>query len=664
MKSVLSFLRPFGVFACLLLSALGISRAFLVFWQFDRVLEANMLTSVLLQGLRFDFVLLGFVLLWPVLLIPIFATTRAMMRAWRTLLTGYLAACFGFAVFLEAATPPFIAQFDSRPNRLFFEYLAYPKEILSTLQAAYVPELVVSLALVSGAVWAARALVQRRLAAVEPLPLLLAVFLTPMLFFACVAMARSTLDHRAVNPSTVALSRDPMVNDLAMNSAYTVLYALKETLAESRAEASYSDMTLDQVVPVVRAAMGVDADAFVDKSLPTLHRQLATHPSGRPKNLVIVLEESLGAEFVGALGGLPLTPRLDDLSHEGIWFENLYATGIRSVRGIEATTTGFTPTPARSVVKLSKSQRNFFTLAELLRRFGYETSFIYGGEAQFDNMRRFFVNNGFEKVVDEKDYSDAVFFGSWGASDEDLFRRANDEFARLHERPFFSLVFTTSNHTPYEFPDGRIELYDEEKNTVNNAVKYADYALGRFFDMAKASPYWNDTIFLIVADHNSRVYGPDLVPIDRFHIPALILGAGIEPQTYGAVSSQIDLPPTLLSLIGISSVHPMIGHDLTRPEFADWEGRAIMQFNGAQAYMRGEEVVVLRKDIAPESFRYDGRHLIPLGEVDPALVELALAHASWSSIAYQRGLFRLPDGAAERRHPVDEREASVSLSKS
>ncbi len=125
--------------------------------------------------------------------------------------------------------------------------------------------------------------------------------------------------------------------------------------------------------------------------------------------------------------------------------------------------------------------------------------------------------------------SNPVFTGSWGVSDEDLFNRAHEEFSAPHERPFFSLVFTSSNHSPFEFPDGRIDLYDGEKNTVNNAVKYADYALGQFIRSAKQSNYWEDTVFLIVADHNSRVYGSEVIPIERFHIPGLILGGSISP---------------------------------------------------------------------------------------------------------------------------------------
>jgi phosphoglycerol transferase MdoB-like AlkP superfamily enzyme len=274
----------------------------------------------------------------------------------------------------------------------------YPKEIIDTLLAAYVPVLIAAWAILAAALVLAWRLLKPRIQAAVPIRVTTALLMTPLLAMLCAGLIRSTLDHRAVNPSTVALSPDPMVNDLAMNSLYTLLYAVYEEQSEPDGGFRYSDMPKDQVVAQVRAAMEVDPGAFVDDALPTLHSQTASRRFDKPKNLVIILEESLGAEFVGALGGLPLTPRLDALAAEGLWFKNLYATGTRSVRGIEAVVTGFTPTPARSVVKLGRSQRGFFTLGELLLARGYETSFIYGGDAQFDNVGRFFTYSGFSKV--------------------------------------------------------------------------------------------------------------------------------------------------------------------------------------------------------------------------------------------------------------------------
>jgi phosphoglycerol transferase MdoB-like AlkP superfamily enzyme len=637
----IDYLRPLAIFACATLLCLGTARLGLVLWQFDRVRAAQMLGNVFLQGLRFDVIVAAFFLVPPVLFLALFTTSSRMSRVGRRLLHWYTLTTLAAVLFLELATPSFIAEYDSRPNRLFFEYLIYPREVAGTLVTGYGSQLAGGAAVVAVALWLwLRVVATRVRLPARPLRLATPLVLTPLLLVACFVAMRSSFDHRAVNPSMVALSRDPMVNDLALNSTYSVLYAAQELRAEPQGGFRYGSMSEDEALERVRSGMQVPASAFVSGGAPTLHRQSATGSLTRRKNLVIVLEESLGAEFVGALGGLPLTPNLDTLSRQGWWFEHLYATGTRSVRGLEALTTGFTPTPAQSVIKLGKSQRNFFSIARLLREQGYDTSFIYGGEAQFDNMRRFFMNNGFDFVVDEDDFEHPVFHGSWGVSDEDLLERAHAEFSKPRERPFFSLVFTTSNHSPYEYPEGRIEPYDDDPHTVNSAVKYADHALGEFFVRARSSSYWNDTVFLVVADHNSRVLGAELVPINRFHIPGLVLGGGIAPGVYGPVASQIDLPPTLLSLIGVSSDHPMIGHDLTRAEFADWPGRAIMQYDDAQAYMAGRQVAILRKGLPPATFSYDGRLPLTPAPMDAELVATAIAHATWTSSTYDASLYR------------------------
>ncbi len=637
-------LRPLLSFAWRMLLTLTICRSVFVLWQWDRVTSADMLANVFIQGLRFDLVLLGLMLAVPVLLFPFLAATRFTVPAWRGLLRTSLPIALMVVLFMECSTPSFVDQFDGRPNILFLEYLNHPREVGATLWAAYKVPIVFAMLIVSAFTWTNARQIGRLTHAIVPTGVVPALLVSPLLLILCFAMIRSTTDHRPVNPSTVALSKDPLVNELSLSSLYNLGYAVYETRHEEAGGFRYAPISDAEAIASVRAAMYLQDGAFRSDNIPTLHRQETVVPLAERKNLVIIIEESLGAEFVGSLGGLDLTPNIDRLSTEGIWFANLYATGTRSVRGLEAIVSGFTPTPARSVVKLPKSQRGFFTLASLLARNGYTTSFIYGGEAQFDNMRRFFMGNGFDRVIDEKDYEHPVFTGSWGVSDEDLFNRAHEEFSAAGDQPFFSLIFSSSNHSPFEFPDGRIELHDAEKNTVNNAVKYADYALGEFIAKAKQSSYWDDTVFLIVADHNSRVYGAELLPVERFHIPGVIVGGSISPATFVPVASQIDLAPTLLSLIGVGCEHPMIGRDLTLAQAQKSPGRAIMQFNATQAYMDGDRVAIMQKDLPMQQFHHVNGRLESRPAVDADLEKLALAHAAWSSMAYDQSLYRLPGG--------------------
>ncbi|STY61271.1 phosphoglycerol transferase I [Mannheimia haemolytica] len=243
---------------------------------------------------------------------------------------------------------------------------------------------------------------------------------------------RSSFAHRGINPAMVAFSSDPLVNSLVLNSGYSVLYAVQQLKDEDKSFEQYGKMSVEEMFNIVKQVRNRPASDYISDEIPTLTQNKATY-QGKPKNIVIILEESLGAQFVGSLGGKNLTPNLDKLSEQGWYFTNLYATGTRSVRGIEAVTAGFTPTPARSVVKLTKSQTNFFSIAELLKRQGYHTSFIYGGEKHFDNMASFFYGNGFQQIIDEKIIKTLKFTATWGVSDEDLFDKANETFNQLHK---------------------------------------------------------------------------------------------------------------------------------------------------------------------------------------------------------------------------------------
>ncbi len=635
------------------LPLLSFSRAGLMMWQAERVLATDTWGEMLLQGVRADLIQLGLMALPLLLLMPILATTP-LWRLWRRLSALWLIVSVALLVLLEVSSPAFINEYDTRPNRLFVEYLKYPGEVIPMLWEGFRAHLIAGLLLTGAAFVLLARLVRPWLDQPRTWSNLRLWLTWPLVVLVCGLAIRSSLDHRPANPATFALTSDPMVNTLVLNSAYSVTYAVYGMRHEARSSEVYGKMTEAEILEQVRLSRELLQDRrplLGDPEIPTLVDQPAGIKREKPLNLVIILEESLGATFVESLGGVPVTPEIEKLKKQGWWFEQLYATGTRSVRGIEAVTAGFLPTPAQAVVKLSLAQRNFSTLAAILGRQGYESEFIYGGESHFDNMRGFFLANGFSQVTDENDYVNPVFKASWGVSDEDLFNKTHERLAEKHAqgKQSYTLVFTSSNHSPFEFPDGRIELYEQPKGTDNNAVKYTDWALGRFIEKAKQSPYWKDTLFLIVADHDIRVRGESLVPIERFHIPGLILGADLKPRTVKTVVSQIDLPTTMLSLMGISARHPMPGRDLTvEPE--GLPGRAIMQYNDHVAWMEGERVVVMRPEKVPTHGRYDPKrkHLdtVAAPEDAPALEKRALAHSLLPAWLYREQRYRLPDGGA------------------
>jgi phosphoglycerol transferase MdoB-like AlkP superfamily enzyme len=284
-------------------------------------------------------------------------------------------------------------------------------------------------------------------------------------------------------------------------------------------------------------------------------------------------------------------------------------------------------------------------LVEALKQKGYDTSFIYGGMANFDNMASFFNGNGFEDIIDQEDFeSDGkkyAFKGTWGYSDEDLATKANEYFKAKGNKPFFSLMFSTSNHEPFEYPEGRIKQFDKKAATVNNAMKYADFSIGKFFEMAKKEDYFKNTIFIVIADHNARTYGKNLVPINKFHIPAFIIGPNVpKGATYSKLASQIDIPPTLLSYLGLPFETPMVGRNLNKLD-PKTQGRSIMQFNDINAFRVENQVVIMQPNLKPLQFQIkNDTTLIPV-KLNEELAKDALAHVITAGNLYQENNYKL-----------------------
>ncbi|NUY79899.1 sulfatase-like hydrolase/transferase [Flavobacterium sp. MAH-1] len=636
----LSFLKPALVFLCLALLITTISRLALFFIFNERVSETPEFWLIFPIGLRSDLIIISYLSFLPVVLLTLLPTSVLMKI--RRFFNVYFICFLSLFLLMELSTPDFIRQYDTRPNSIFLEYLIYPKEVFGTLFKSYWIMLVVAVIVMAICIWL---LIRnaKRLFTPRDTPYTTKLILFPLIAFLLVFGARGSLtSRRPINVSNAVFSVDQLTNCLGLNSLYTVAFAAYSMKNEGNVDKMYGKMKEEEAIARVKKYMDVDANGFTSDSIPLLHMIQPDSVSAKPYNLVIILEESLGAEYVGCLGGKPLTPEIDKLALEGTLFTNMYATGTRSVRGIEAVVTGFLPSPSESVVKLSDSQSGFYTVAALLEQKGYDTSFIYGGMANFDNMASFFNGNGFNRIIDEDDFDakKSAFHGTWGWSDEDVLVKANDYFKTL-KKPFVSLVFSSSNHEPFEFPDGRIQLYDKKKNTVNNAMKYADYAVGKFFDLAKKEAYYKNTVFLVIADHNTRTFGKHLVPIHKFHIPALLIGPNVEKgKRYDALCSQIDIQPTVLTKLGLSLETPMPGRNLFRlaPNVA---GRAIMQFHDINAFRVGNQVVVMQPFKKPLQFRLENDTTFIAEPVNPELAKDALGHVSAASWLYKNEKYRL-----------------------
>lgn len=639
----LQYLKPLLNFVLIALLINTISRLFLFFCFKERVVETENYFQIFVIGLRFDLIMIAYLSFLPAALLSLLPDS--ILQKIKGFFKIYFILFLFIFLLMELSTLDFIHQYDTRPNRLFLDYLIYPKEVVGTLIKSYLPSLIISAILLGFALFVAFKFAKKLFYPVSGSPYKTKLILLPVVAFLVFFGARSSLtSKRPINASNAIFCSDQMTNSLGLNSTYTVAFAAYSLKNEGDVK-NYGRM--DEIEAYTRVKKYMDATEFIDDEIPFLHIQ-KPDSIAKKYNVVFFLQESLGAEYVGSLGGLPLTPEFDKLTKEGLLFTNLYCTGTRSVRGIEAVVTGFVPNPSESVVKLSNAQQGFFSLADVYGRLNYDTSFIYGGMANFDNMASFFNGNGFNNIIDETDFDKDgqkhAFKGTWGYSDEDLAVKANEYFKSLGKKPFYSLMFSTSNHEPFEFPDGRIELYDKTKNTVNNAMKYADFSIGKFFELAKKEAYFNNTIFVVIADHNTRTYGKNLVPVHKFHIPGLIIAPNIKKgSVYSKLSSQMDIPSTVLALSGVTSQTTMVGRNLLKlPEAT--KGRTIMLFHETYAFRVGDHVVIINPNTEPLQFKIENNDqtLTPV-ELDNELAKDALAHIITSSHLYKGRKYKLKD---------------------
>lgn len=634
-------LKPVFNFLIIGLLITTLSRFFLFLLFKDRVVETENYGYIFPIGLRMDLILLSYLLFLPTLIITLLP--NSLVEKLSRFLNIYFIFFLVILIFLELATPNFISQYDTRPNKLFIDYLIYPKEVIGMLYMSFLPSIIFTVVVLFAFTFVLIRF-RKKWFGIRFTAYRTKLMLFPLVAFLLFFGARSSLTSiRPINASNAIFSIDQLTNSLALNSFYTVAFAIYSMKNEGNSEKMYGKMDYNEALARVKKYMNADEKNFIDPEFPLLHLQKSGTILDIPYNVVIILEESLGAEYVGSLGGLPLTPEFDKLTKEGLLFTNLYATGTRSVRGIEAVVTGFLPSPSESVVKLNNSQTDFYSIASLLKEQGYDTSFIYGGMANFDNMASFFNGNGFDTIIDEDDFKpeESAFHGTWGWSDEDVMMKANSYFKSLKNKPFVSLIFSSSNHEPFEYPDGRIEQYDAKKNTVNNAMKYADYSVGKFFELAKKEAYYKNTIFVVIADHNTRTYGKHLVPIHKFHIPALIIGPTIpKGQKYEKLCSQIDIQPTILGKIGMDLFNPLPGRNLfTLPE--NIKGRAIMQFHNLNAFRVDNDVLIMQPDKQPLQFQVKNDTVFTPVEVNDELAKDALGHVISASYLYKQRKYTL-----------------------
>ncbi|MCW8906206.1 MAG: LTA synthase family protein [Sedimenticola sp.] len=530
-----------------------VTRSTLLVWVLpDMDLSIVSLLRVYLVGLLYDLVFYAYAL------IPVVLYLLLPERVWHTRFNRGLVHFCLFATiyalgFILAAELLFWDEFGVRFNFISVDYLVYRREVTDNIRESY------PLALYLGSILVASLLIYRLLLGKFRTALTVREPFLQRLVVASLLLLLPVAGYVSVDQDIRQVSSNSYQNELASNGPYQFIsafrnneldyYSFYKTLPDARAAT-----LLQQELTGNDSSSGFDIRRHVDN--PGKEQRL---------NLFLIMVESLSADFMGTFGNTErLTPNLDRLAGESMLFTNFYATGTRTTRGLEAVTLSIPPTPGRSIVKRVGHEKNLWSLGNVLKEKGYDVQFIYGGRGYFENMNAFFSGNGYG-VIDQSTTPDEemAFTNAWGMADDDLYSQAIKAADNAHasKKPFFFHLMTTTNHRPYTYPDGPVDI--PSGTGRHGAVKYTDWAIGDLLERVKEKPWFDDTLFVILADHTSGSAGKVALPVQKYHIPMLVYSPGhIRPRRVDTLSSQIDVAPTLLARMNMDYESAFFGKDI------------------------------------------------------------------------------------------------------
>jgi phosphoglycerol transferase MdoB-like AlkP superfamily enzyme len=582
-------------------------------------------------GLWPEFMLRGFladmlVLCW--LLVPGLVWAAVTPKRWREsrwqnhiklVLFGLNAVAL---VFIALSEFTFWEEFSTRFNFIAVDYLIYTQEVIGNLRESYpIGWMLTAVILIATTMtWALRHTILSVPAAGHTKQ--------ARGIYIALALALPALSWKLADIDRMAFSTNAYANELSGNGLMTLGAALRRN--ELDYERFYATIPDNQAAKILRD-LGSEREALSEALNPDGDESEGFAPSRiplkhPPKHVVMIMVESLSANFLGSFGNAnQLTPRLDEFAQKGLLFTQLYATGTRTVRGLEALSLGTPPIPGQAIVRRPNNE-HLATLGEVLRPQGFEPMFFYGGYGYFDNMNAFFQGNSYQ-VVDRTDFpKESIGFENvWGIGDEFLFDNVLTHLDKTHQsgKRMLAQIMTTSNHRPFTYASGRIDI--PSPGGRDGAVKYTDYAIGHFLDKAKNKPWFADTLFVIVADHCASAAGKTKLPVAGYHIPMIMYAPQLlKPGKYTDLVSQIDIAPTLIDVLGVEGDSHFFGTSIFE-QGKNFQRRAFISNYQELGYLTQGKLTVLSPKQKVETFNIDKDGTATPTEVNTGFKDQAIA---------------------------------------
>jgi len=631
----LSWVKIFVIFAILA----AVLRTVFLFQEIREIDISPLLTLEIYGiGLFFDFITLCYIAIIPLLyytLIPSnFFNHKSHQKALRVFYFIFLFIIV-FSIFAEWF---FFEEFQTRFNFIAVDYLIYTDEVIKNILESYpMGKLIALILLITTGIYLLtykQIVVQKSKNFTTRAKKFGVVFLITAFAFIAVDSAKLS-----------KVSQNNYAKEIMESGIYQLFSAYRNNQIDY--DQLYVTRDINEVMTGLRAAISKQEPKSKFLNDEDISRLIAApHAGGEKKyNVVLISIESLSAEFMQAFGNKDnITPNLDALAKQGLLFTNLKATGTRTVRGLEALSLAIPPTPGNSIVRRLHNEK-MFNISSPLKDRGYDAKFLYGGFGYFDNMNYFFENNGFE-IVDRDKFSkeEITFANAWGVADEDLLNKTLQEADKSYAagKPFLNFVMTTSNHRPFTYPSGKIDI--EPKTGRNGAVKYTDYAIGKFVEEARKKPWFNNTIFVFVADHCAGSAGNTDVPLWRYQIPAVIFAPKIiSPQTFDLNASQIDLAPTIFGIMNLSYKSKFFGTDVLNNK-KTFDAHSFVSTYSDIGYFKGDELYLLKPkketkfyDVKLNHFGWDGSQELLKQNYEKEKLDEAIFYYQGSSYLFKNG---------------------------
>lgn len=599
------------------------------------------------NGLRFDLKIAVFLMV-PIVIATLFSTAQR----WRGLFRLWLTLASSVVVLLGVMELDFYREFHQRLNGLVFQYMKEdPKTVLSMIWYGYpVVRYLLAWALVTwllSLVFKGIDYLTRRhdtasdgLGTRHVAPWYGRVLLFLLLLCVAVVAVRGTLRQGPPMRWGDAFTTDSIfANQLGLNATLSLVEAYRTATGDDRANIWKPTLPQPEATAEVRRMLFTPDDQPVDKDTAAV-RRVFTPPAENAlpevKNVVVILLESFAGHSVGALGSdANITPYFDALAKQGLLFDRFFSNGTHTHQGMFATMGCFPNLPGfEYLMQTPEGSHKLSGLPAQLSARKYSDVYVYNGDFAWDNQSGFFANQGMTTFIGRNDFVNPVFSDpTWGVSDQDMFSRGNEELDKLAAsgKPFYALLQSLSNHVPYALPPQLpVERVTGHGNLDEHltAMRYSDWALGQFFERAKASPYYKDTLFVVVGDHGFGThYQVTELDLARFNVPMLIIAPGIQ-EKFGAVShtvgTQVDIVPTIMGRLGGPSQHQCWGRDLLNLPEGD-PGFGVIKPSGSEqtvGIVRGDRLLIESKELDPRLYRFQlGSHFEAERIDDPATVE-------------------------------------------